>query len=287
MAHKLRLKAITGGLALAALIVFTFTLGLGYAQTGGGFDLSWSTVDGGGATSSTGGTFGLGGTIGQPDAGRQTGGAFTLDGGFWGATTPICTTNANYQTASTTGAAIVPATTYVPGSTCNSCTVNITLPFSYSLYDTAYTSVIASNEGNLQFTTNTAIGANTCLPAAVLGDSIVAYWDDLNTNINDTMGIFTSVNGVAPNRIFNIRWAGGYVANDVRVDFEVRLYEGQPKYEVIYGQTRGGFSATIGVQKADGTRFTQYSCNTNGTVQSGLMLTFDRRVCSSFGSGKP
>ncbi len=31
-------------------------VGFGYAQTGGGFDLSWSTIDGGGTTSSTGGT---------------------------------------------------------------------------------------------------------------------------------------------------------------------------------------------------------------------------------------
>jgi len=287
MAHKRHLKAITGGSAIAALLVFISTLGLGYAQTGGGYDLSWSTVDGGGATSTTGGTFELGGTIGQPDAGRQTGGAFTLDGGFWGATTPICTTNPNYQAVSSTGATMVPATSYVPGSTCNSCTVNIPLPFSYSLYDTPYNSVVASNKGNLQFNTNTSTGANTCLPAPVLGDSIVAYWDDLNTNINDSMGIYTSVSGVAPNRIFNIRWAGGYEANDARVNFQVRLYEGLPKYEVIYGQTRGGFSATVGVQKADGTLFTQYECNTNGSVPNGTRLIFDRRVCSLFGSGKP
>src|SRR5437867_10568343 len=48
-------------------------------------DLSWNTVDGGGYTYSTGGTFGLGGTIGQPDAGNSmTGGTFGLQGGFWG-----------------------------------------------------------------------------------------------------------------------------------------------------------------------------------------------------------
>ena len=46
------------------------------------FDLSWHTVDGGGGTSS-GGTFVLRGTIGQPDAGDLVGGSFTLAGGFW------------------------------------------------------------------------------------------------------------------------------------------------------------------------------------------------------------
>ncbi|MFN0135578.1 MAG: hypothetical protein ACKVS9_05600 [Phycisphaerae bacterium] len=47
------------------------------------FDLSWHTIDGGGATFSTGGTYEVGGTIGQPDAGRMTGGIFEISGGFW------------------------------------------------------------------------------------------------------------------------------------------------------------------------------------------------------------
>ncbi len=54
------------------------------AQSGGPFDLTWSTVDGGGATFSTAGSFSLGGTIGQPDAGGMAGGDYTLAGGFWG-----------------------------------------------------------------------------------------------------------------------------------------------------------------------------------------------------------
>lgn len=47
------------------------------------FDLTWHTIDGGGGTS-TGGSFDLSGTIGQPDAGpTMTGGSFALVGGFW------------------------------------------------------------------------------------------------------------------------------------------------------------------------------------------------------------
>ena len=53
------------------------------AQSGGGYDLDWWTVDGGGATSSAGGSYSLSGTIGQPDAGTSTGGTYTLSGGFW------------------------------------------------------------------------------------------------------------------------------------------------------------------------------------------------------------
>jgi hypothetical protein len=47
------------------------------------YTLDWWTTDGGGGTS-TGGVFTVSGTIGQPDAGRMSGGTFALEGGFWG-----------------------------------------------------------------------------------------------------------------------------------------------------------------------------------------------------------
>jgi len=54
------------------------------ASVVGGYTLDWWTVDGGGATSSAGGSYSLGGTIGQPDAGTSNGGSYALTGGFWG-----------------------------------------------------------------------------------------------------------------------------------------------------------------------------------------------------------
>ena len=53
------------------------------AQSGGELDLSWNTVDSGGGTFSSSGSYALGGTIGQPDAGGMTGSAYALSGGFW------------------------------------------------------------------------------------------------------------------------------------------------------------------------------------------------------------
>jgi len=47
------------------------------------FEITRSTIDGGGAMRSTGGEFELSGTIGQPDAGVLSGGEFELSGGFW------------------------------------------------------------------------------------------------------------------------------------------------------------------------------------------------------------
>ncbi len=71
----------------AMLAVMIAAAVLGQAEGPGGFNISWSTIDGGGGTSS-GGAFQLNGTIGQPEAGAaMTGSSFTLKGGFWPGTT--------------------------------------------------------------------------------------------------------------------------------------------------------------------------------------------------------
>jgi len=72
--HKLRVILVLVLLLLVTLPVL--------AQSGGGYDLLWSTTDGGGG-SSTGGVFSLAGTAGQADAGVMSGSEFTLRGGFW------------------------------------------------------------------------------------------------------------------------------------------------------------------------------------------------------------
>jgi hypothetical protein len=69
---------------LILLGVLLTAAGGALAQSGGGYDLRWNTVDGGGITFATGGSYRLGGTIGQADAGLMTGGVYTLSGGFWG-----------------------------------------------------------------------------------------------------------------------------------------------------------------------------------------------------------
>ncbi len=79
--RKRRSRALAALAAVLLLLIVAVTVVV--AQTGGGFDLSWWTIAGGGATSSSGGTFTLGGTIGQTDAGRAGGGPYTLNSGFW------------------------------------------------------------------------------------------------------------------------------------------------------------------------------------------------------------
>jgi hypothetical protein len=71
-------------LILTILTAATLLASDARAQSGGGYDLTWWTIDGGGITFAAGGAFDLGGTAGQPDASSAlTGGAFSLTGGFW------------------------------------------------------------------------------------------------------------------------------------------------------------------------------------------------------------
>lgn len=81
MRHKRRRRYARVTVTVVATLLVAI---VAMAQTGGGYDLSWSSVDGGGATFSTGAAYTLGGASGQPDAGVLLGGAYTLGGGFWG-----------------------------------------------------------------------------------------------------------------------------------------------------------------------------------------------------------
>ena len=63
------------------ILLLAASAAVGWSQTGGTYDLTWSSVDGGGATS-TGGAFEVLGVIGQPDAALLSGGTFELTSGF-------------------------------------------------------------------------------------------------------------------------------------------------------------------------------------------------------------
>ena len=151
---------------------------------------------------------------------------------------------------------------------------NVALPFSYMACGTAHTSINVSVNGNAQFTTSDVdYLSNTCLPWSGHDCTIFPYWDDLRTDDNsgctgypgDTCGIYTSVSGTAPNRIFNIEWRAVYMDHpDQKANFELRLYEGENKFDVIYGTLEEGNSgATAGVQSCD-TCFAEYFCNGSG-----------------------
>jgi hypothetical protein len=78
-----RLHWQSGSVLAAVLLISLLLSAIALASTVQSYAISRWTVDGGGATVSTGGGYSLGGTIGQPDAGVLAGGSYTLAGGFW------------------------------------------------------------------------------------------------------------------------------------------------------------------------------------------------------------
>ncbi len=173
----------------------------------------------------------------------------------------------DHYTISQITASIVPGTTDT-GNHGDDTVVTIALPFPYTLYDQTFTNINLSSNGNAQFTTTDTTFTNQCLPWAAHNYSIYPYWDDLYL-VNSGFGIFTSVSGTSPNRIFNIEWRSQYFPGSGTANFELRLYEGQTHFDVIYGTvTNANTSATAGVQKND-TAFDQYFCNGAGMPATG------------------
>src|SRR5439155_762214 len=72
-------------------------------------------------------------------------------------------------------------------------------------------------------------------------------------------------------------------SNGSTVNFEIRLYEGQQRFDLIYGVLNGnGGSATVGAQKGTGSSFTQFECNAGG-LSNGLQLSFQGIICPDGG----
>src|SRR5207302_7205168 len=97
-------------------------------------------------------------------------------------------------------------------------------------------------------------------------------------------GVFTSVSGSAPDRIFNIEWRTVLFGSTQLANFEVRLYEGQSRADFVYGLVDDrGSSATVGVQRDNGNvnYKTQFECNTANSLSPGMMLTLAPPPCAT------
>ncbi len=180
-----------------------------------------------------------------------------------------------FTVTSSAGASIVPGTVDI-GNHCDDCMTTVAIPFPVAMYGVNYNTINLSSNGNAQFTTNDGAYSNNCLPQASLGVALVPHWDDLRTD-GTGRGIFTSVSGVAPNRIFNIEWRTVYYSGGGTADFELRLFEANTHFEVIYGTVdQAGIGATVGAQHTV-VPATQYTCNA-GVLATGTKLTF---TCSN------
>lgn len=184
---------------------------------------------------------------------------------------------ANHYDIAQIGGSIEPGTTDV-GNHTDDGTTFISFPFSYTVYDQTFNGINVSSNGNAQLTTTDIDWVNVCLPWSAHDYTILPYWDDQRTDANagcssfpgGTCGIFTSVTGTAPNRIFNIEWRTVYFRDpNSTANYELRVYEGQTRFDVIYGNvTLGNVDATAGVQQND-TAFDQYFCLGSGGASTG------------------
>ena len=97
----------------------------------------------------------------------------------------------------------------------------VALPFSYSLYDQTFNEHQSVVQRQCPVHDYRYGLHQPCLPWATHNYTIFPYWDDLCTDANSgcaafpggTCGIFTSISGTAPNRIFNIEWRTVYFAD--------------------------------------------------------------------------
>lgn len=192
---------------------------------------------------------------------------------FCGTIAANCNT---YSTTTSTGAAIVPGTVDV-GNHCDDCVTAITFPFPVTLYGGSFTTANVSSNGNMQFGgTSIYLGTSCPLPDSALGEAIMPYQGDLRTDQTNN-GIFTSVTGTAPNRIFNVEWRTSYFGRAGNANFEVRFFESMPSlpgFDIIYGATAdNGASEESGVQQSSTGPATTFSCNV-ATLVSGLKVAY-------------
>jgi hypothetical protein len=145
--------------------------------------------------------------------------------------------------------------------------VQLDLPFTFTFYGAAYDTVTASSNGNLQFTSASALAFPACLtPAAGMGDMISPYWADLDLSLLGALETVTV--GEAPARVFVVEWDDAPLYGgdpEDRVTFEVQLFEGTNDIVFLYqdpatadGGNGGG--AVVGIQSESQGLALSFSC---------------------------
>jgi hypothetical protein len=201
-----------------------------------------------------------------------------------------------YTVSQANGVGITPGTTQVLTPTCadpsapnDDCVATVTLPFPYTFYGQTFATANVSTNGVLQFSSNNNdYGQNQiCFPQLnQFNNAIFAHWTDLQTN-GAGEGIFTSISGTPGSQVFNIEWRASYdFLPPGSINFEIRLYEGQQRFDIVYGNVGGsGTSApgsgiavpAVGAQRDTGSLYTVFSsaCGVaGGGLRNGLALTF-------------
>ncbi len=150
--------------------------------------------------------------------------------------------------------------------------VVVTMPFSFTLYGTAYSTVYVGDDGLLTFGGGSPGPSNTCLPLGSVATA-APFWDTWDSEEGT---IRTQTTGAAPNRVFVVSWDDvehNNANNGRRATFQVKLFEGTTALEFHYedatlgGSPNAGGTATVGISDpTEGS--TQISCNTQSLSDS-------------------
>ncbi len=196
-----------------------------------------------------------------------------------------------YVVSQSNGVGLAPGTTQVPGTSCDDCVGGVSLPFDFTFYGQTFpknTTIYASSNGVLQFSSaNNDYGQfQVNFPLSQFNNAIFAHWGDLQT-AGAGEGVFTSVSGTPGSQIFNIEWRASYFFEPPgTLDFEIRLYENQQRFDIVYGNVGGsGTSApgrsvaspAVGSQRDFGSTYTAFCSALDlpaGGLRNGLALTF-------------
>ena len=146
---------------------------------------------------------------------------FTFSGGTSQALYTLPSATSSYTITQSTGASIVPGDNDIGNHTDDTPTT-IPLPFDYNFYGQTFTSANLCPNGNIQFLS--ADYGYGCVPFSLFNYALLPFCTDLVTD-SPAGGIFTSITGSAPNRIFNIEWRAAFFTGGTTVNVEVRLYE--------------------------------------------------------------
>jgi hypothetical protein len=144
----------------------------------------------------------------------------------------------------------------------------VPLPFPITIFGHQYTTANVSSNGFIEFASNAQSYnfPHDCLPTNDLGETIMVYWDDLDTGFGPGKGVFTSASGPAGGRDFVIEWRaslrsdfpGFTMVPPIR--FEAIFHENQPYFDCVYDAVPTFSTAVVGVQAGPSGWTALYEC---------------------------
>ena len=207
---------------------------------------------------------------------------------FIGANTGLRAQVSSYSFAQTSGTYTALASpTTVHASGWDDAIATVTIPFSFTFNNIAYTTASVNSNGYLTFgsTTSTATTGGAIASTAGYAGAVVAYGRDLISNAST---IVSGVEGTSPNRVFVIQWnnarrySSGGVAGDV-LNFQIRLSEGSNTAALRYGTctitSTTALTGQVGLRGAANTDYnnrtssTAWASTTGGTANSNTVTT--------------